>query len=147
MNAGMHSVPNDFLNDIAVNDIAVNAAELRELIDTVGGFTLDVCTGRRIRSGISVCTRPSSSLTFARSEWSDEGVDTWLAACTAALAPATRHIGGWLDQRSHHVWLDLVSVVAPAFRTEAYRLGVAMRQHGVFDLDRRELVDLRGEAS
>ena len=134
--------------DLAVSgSISVNGAELRELIDAVGGFTLDVRTGHRIRSGISVCTSPSSSLTFPRSQWSDEGVDAWLAACTAALAPATRYIGGWLDHHTHDVWLDLVSVVAPAYRTEAYRLGVAMRQHGVFDLERSELVDLRRQAS
>ncbi len=127
--------------------MTVHAAHLRHMIDTVGGFTLDVRTGRRLDSGISVCTRPSSSLVFPRTEWSDCGVDAWLAACSAALVPATRNVGGWLDHRTGDVWLDLVSVVAPEFRAAAYRLGVALRQHGVFDLARSELVDLRGIAS
>ncbi len=130
-----------------MNPIAVSAAELRHLIDSVGGFTLDVRSGRQVEQGISVCTRPSSSLVFPRVEWSDHGVDAWLAASSAALVPATRHIGGWFDQRTGEVWLDLVSVVAPAFRIAAYRLAVAMRQHGVFDLERSELVDLRSAAS
>lgn len=126
---------------------AVNAAALRGLIDAVGGFTLDVRTGRRVVRGISVCTRPARSLVFPRAEWTDRGVDCWLASCSASLGPAARYVGGWLDHRTGEVWLDLVSVVAPAHRVAAYRLAVAMRQHGVFDLDRSELVDLRAVAS
>lgn len=119
------------------------AARLRELIATTGGFTLDVRTGRPVQRGISVCTRPASALVFPWSEWNDDGVDAWLAACATALAPGTRYVGGWLDHHTGDVWLDLVSVIAPAYRTAAYRLAMALRQHGVFDLERRELVDLR----
>jgi hypothetical protein len=120
----------------------IDPAALRELIETDGGFTIDLRTGQPVPCGISVCTRPSSSLVFAWADWDDVGVAMWLGG-SARLAPATGYLGGWLDKRTHEVWLDLVSVVAPAFRHAAFALARTMRQHGVFDLERMELVDLR----
>ncbi|MEO5898780.1 MAG: hypothetical protein ABIR68_01450 [Ilumatobacteraceae bacterium] len=126
--------------------VGVDPAALRELIELDGGFTVDLRSGQSVLCGISVCTRPSSSLVFSWADWDDIGVTTWLCG-SAQLAPATCYLGGWLDPRTQEVWLDLVSVVAPAFRHEAFALARTMRQHGVFDLERMELVDLRVSAA
>jgi hypothetical protein len=131
---------------MTVMKVSIDPAALRELIELDGGFTIDLRSGQSVPCGISVCTRPSSSLVFPWADWDDTGVVTWLRG-SARLAPATRYLGGWLDQRTHEVWLDLVSVVAPAFRHAAFALARTMRQHGVFDLERMELVDLRVSAA
>jgi hypothetical protein len=124
----------------------VDVATLRSLIVVEGGFTVNVRTGQPVERGISVCTQPASSLVFPFADWDDQGVADWLAA-SVRLAPATRYLGGWLDTATHQVWLDLVSVIAPAFRHAAFALARTLRQHGVFDLERMELVDLREAAA
>ncbi len=118
------------------------AGALRGRIHADGGFTVDVRSGQSVQCGISVCTRPASSLVFQLADWDDDGVAAWFTG-SVRLLPATRYLGGWLDHRTGQVWLDLVSVVAPAFRHAAFALARTLRQHGVFDLERMELVDLR----
>lgn len=126
--------------------VGVDPAALHDMIEVDGGFTVDLRSGQPVDRGISVCTRPSSSLVFPWADWDDAGVASWLHG-SVRLAPTTCYLGGWLDQRTREVWLDLVSVVAPAYRHAAFALARTMRQHGVFDLERMELVDLRVSAA
>ncbi|MGI8762431.1 MAG: hypothetical protein ACR2LO_00295 [Ilumatobacteraceae bacterium] len=116
---------------------------MQQMIEAHGGFTVRLRTGEPVRSGISVVTRPSQSLTFLRNRWCDADVRDWLM--TVATGPAWRsvYIGGWLDPRSDMVWLDVVRVVPPPLRRVACVLGRVMQQHCVFDLGRRETVVLR----
>ncbi len=116
---------------------------LQQMIEAHGGFTVRLRTGERVRSGISVVTRPSQSLTFSRNRWCDGDVRDWLT--TVATEPAWRsaYIGGWLDPRSDIVWLDVVRVIPPPLRRVACVLGRVMQQHCVFDLGRGETVVLR----
>ena len=51
----------------------------RTKIESEGGFTVDLPTGRRVCHGISVCSRPWRSLRFRREAWDDALVDRWLA--------------------------------------------------------------------
>jgi hypothetical protein len=124
----------------------VSALRLRRLIERDGGFTLDLPTGRRVSHGISVCSRPWRSLRFRCDEWDDALVDRWLAAINVE-GRRTRHVGGWLDARSDHVWLDLVRVVPPTMRPVACAVARVLRQHCVFDLGRRELVTVGRQAA
>jgi len=116
---------------------------LHELLDRNGGFTVRVRTGRAVASGISVCTRPSRSISFARDQWSDHIVDQWVM--TAAAQPAWRPtaIGGWVDPASGTIWLDLVRVVPAPLRTLATLIGRASKQRCVFDLGRRQTLLVR----
>jgi hypothetical protein len=116
---------------------------LQQLIDSHGGFTLRLRTGALVPSGISIATRPSRSLTFPRTSWSDEQVTSWLAEAAGEPSWRCASIGGWLDPRSQMVWLDVVRVVPAAFRLPACLVGRMMRQHCVFDLGRCETVVLR----
>ncbi len=118
---------------------AVAAGELRRLIDCDGGFTVDLRSGRAVGHGISVCSRPWRSLHFRRAVWSDAIVEAWLADI-GVDGRRTRYVGGWLDTRSDHVWLDLVRVVPPTLRSVARVAARALGQHCVFDLGRQELV-------
>jgi hypothetical protein len=118
---------------------------LRDLIDSNGGFTVRLRTGRPIAAGISVATSPSRSLTFDRDRWCDAQVAEWLTQVDRRAAGRDRAIGGWLDTRSQTVWLDVVRIVPSALRWPARLLGRAARQHCVFDLGRRETLVLRSE--
>jgi hypothetical protein len=120
---------------------AVSASRLRRLIEQDGGFTLDLSTGRRVLHGISVCSRPWRSLRFRREAWDDALVDRWLATISVE-GRRTRHVGGWVDPRSDHVWLDLVRVVPPRMRPVACTVARLYGERGVFDLGRRELVSV-----
>lgn len=117
---------------------AVAAADLRRMIAADGGFTVDRRTGRPARDGISLCTRPSQSMTFSWAEWNDASVDSWVGAGRSAL------IGGWRDPASDDVWLDVVRIVPSRLRPAACLVGRALGQHCLFDLGRRETVSLRG---
>jgi len=123
----------------------VSASGLRRLIEREGGFTLDLPTGRRVSHGISVCSRPWRSLRFRREAWDDVVVDRWLATISVD-GRRTRHVGGWLDIRSDHVWLDLVRVVPPRMRPVACTVARLLGQRGVFDLARRELLTVGRQA-
>ncbi len=129
-----------------VDDREISAFGLRRLIDHEGGFTLDLPTGRRVSQGISVCSRPWRSLQFRREAWDDDLVEEWLATINVR-GRRTRHVGGWLDQRSGHVWLDLVRVVPPTMRPVACGVARLLRQRCVFDLGRRELVTVGRQAA
>jgi hypothetical protein len=124
--------------------IAISPPALRRMIDTEGGFTVDLRSGRAVGHGISVCSRPWRALCFPRHEWDDAVVDAWLATNIDVGAHRARHVGGWLDRRSDHVWLDLVHVLKPGLRPVAFVVARALQQHCVFDLDRRELVVVGG---
>ena len=124
---------------------AIFAGDLRRLIETDGGFTLALRTGRPVHRGVSVCVRPSRSLSFAWDDWSDDHVGAWLIARAGERNHRALHIGGWLDPLSNRVWLDLVGVLAPPLRRAACVIARALDQHGVYDLGRRELV-IVGEA-
>ena len=130
----------------AVDEDAVSAFGLRRMIDHDGGFTLDLPTGRRISHGISVCSRPWRSLRFRRDAWDDDLVESWLSRINVR-GRRSRHVGGWLDPRSDHVWLDLVRVVPPTMRPVAYGLACVFKQRCVFDLGRRELVIVGRQAA
>jgi hypothetical protein len=123
---------------------AITAPHLRQLIVDHGGFTLRLADGRIPRRGISVCTRPSASRSFAMSDWDDQAVTSWLAD---RVLDRDRYIGGWLDDRSTTVWLDVVGIVPPRLHSLAYTVGRMMDQHCVFDLARRETVVLQGGPS
>jgi hypothetical protein len=129
------------------SEVGVSPPRLRHLIDRDGGFTLDLRSGRRVDRGISVCSRPSRSLRFPRDEWNDRLVAAWLHANVGVGTSRTRHVGGWLDPRSNHIWLDLVQVVSPTLRPVACLVARALQQHCVFDLERRELVVVGGGGS
>jgi hypothetical protein len=124
----------------------VSALGLRRLIERDGGFTLDLPTGRRVSDGISVCSRPWRSLRFRRDAWDDDLVEGWLATINVT-GRRTRHVGGWLDPRSDHVWLDLVRVVPPTMRPVACAVARLFKQRCVFDLGRRELVTVGRRAA
>jgi hypothetical protein len=131
-----------------VNVVAADV--LRGLVAQQGGFTVELRTGTPVRRGISVCTRPTSSVVFPWSAWNDSAVEAWLVACTTVIGTRSSHsayVGGWRDPVSDEVWLDIVSVVASVHRHAAVELARTLRQYGVFDLDRRELVDLRSSAA
>ena len=117
----------------------MSARQLRRLIDGDGGFTVDLRSGRTVGHGISVCSRPWRSLHFRREVWSDAIVEAWLADIDVD-GRRTRHVGGWLDTRSDHVWLDLVRVVPPRLRPVARVAARALGQHCLFDLGRQELL-------
>lgn len=70
----------------------------------------------------------------------------WLEARARDHRWRSPRIGGWLDVRSDDVWLDLVRVVSPAWRRVACLVARTFQQHCVFDLGRRELVVLHGDA-
>jgi hypothetical protein len=124
----------------------VSARGLHRLIERDGGFTLDLPTGRRVSRGISVCSRPWRSLRFRRDAWDDALVERWLSTINVE-GRRTRHVGGWLDTGSDHVWLDLVRVVPPTMRPVACALACVFRQRGVFDIGRRELVTVGRQAA
>ena len=107
---------------------------LRELLDNHGGFTVRIRSGEPIASGISVGTRPSRSVSFAREEWSDLLVDQWVMAAATQSLWCSSSIGGWIDPSSGTVWLDVVRVVPAPFRAFAVLLGRLSNQHCVFDL-------------
>lgn len=118
----------------------IRPPDLRRLIEADGGFTLALRTGRPVHRGVSVCVRPSRSLSFSWSEWSDDQVGAWLSARAGERNHRARHIGGWLDPRSDQVWLDLVNVLAPSLRRAACVLARALDQHCAYDLGRGELL-------
>lgn len=122
------------------------ASDLRRLVETDGGFTIAVVTGRRVQHGVSVCLRPSRSLSFWWDEWSDREVTAWLTACGGDRVRPAAHIGGWIDPRSQRVWLDPVTVVAPLLRRAACVVATALDQRCVYDLGRRELVVVGGRS-
>ena len=128
-------------------DAVVSPHGLRRMIDVDGGFTVDLRSGRPVERGISLCSRPSRSLRFPRESWNDRMVEAWLVSNVEIGFGRARHVGGWLDPRSDHVWLDLVRVVSPALRPIACVVARALRQHCVFDLGRRELVVVGGGTS
>lgn len=130
-----------------MNGARVRAAHLRQLIDETGGFTVGHLDGRPAEQGISVCTRPSRSLSFAWQEWDDRMVDAWLAARSAEYGWRWRYIGGWLDRRTDQVWLDVVRIVPARYPAVANLMGRAMQQHCVFDLGRGETVRLGRSAA
>ncbi|MEP7113335.1 MAG: hypothetical protein ABI862_08725 [Ilumatobacteraceae bacterium] len=113
---------------------ASHPQRLLELLDLDGGFTVRLRSGAFVSSGISVCTRPSQSMSFARHEWDDRVVDEWVMSAAAQPIWRSSAIGGWLDPSSGTVWLDVVRVVPAPFRMIAMLLGRASNQHCVFDL-------------
>ena len=117
-------------------------ARLREMLDSHGGFTVRLRSGERVASGISVATRPSRSISFARDEWSDHTVDKWVLAAAAQPIWRSSAIGGWVDPFGT-VWLDEVRVVPAPLRALAMLLGRVSNQHCVFDLGRRESLVVR----
>ncbi len=112
------------------------------MLDNQGGFTIRARSGEPIASGISVGTRPSRAVSFAREEWSDLVVDQWVKTATTQPLWRSSSIGGWLDPSSGTVWLDMVRVVPAPLRPFAVLLGRLSNQHCVFDLGRGRTVVL-----
>jgi hypothetical protein len=127
----------------ATSPVGPDPASLRRLIDRDGGFTLDLRTGRPARRGISVAASRSISWAFPCHQWSDAEVGDWLQSVAGHPSRRRRHLGGWLDNASGTIWLDLVWVVSPVLSPLARVAGRAFGQHCVFDLSRGQIVPLR----
>ena len=113
-----------------------------------GGFTVDGHTGRPIERGIAVCADPSATLAFAFEDWNAAVVGGWLQSHREASdRDGSSHIGGWWDQRTGRVALDVVHVLPYAAHAIAHAVGRLHRQYAMFDLGARRLVCLADEGS
>ncbi len=86
-------------------------ARLYHCLVSAGGFTLHHRTGQPIERGVAVCAAPGLGLSCPLSAWRAEEIARWLEARRADLDGGSVHLGGWIDPRTDHVWLDLVTVV------------------------------------
>jgi hypothetical protein len=89
-----------------------------------------------------VCATPGLGLSCPLSAWRAEEIADWLEARRADLDRGSVHLGGWIDPRTDHVWLDLVTVVPEQLGPLAMALARANSQRAVFDLGRRRLVEV-----
>lgn len=110
---------------------------LRDRLARHGGFTVGVPDGDPLTSGMSVAVAPHLAVSFPFHQWCDRRVEQWLGR-VLKVRPAA--LGGWIDERTGMVHLDVVQVVTN--RRMAALLGRATQQHCMFDLDRRVLVGL-----
>jgi hypothetical protein len=116
---------------------------LRALVDSEGGFTVRRRTGRMKSSGFSVALRPHRSVSFMRSDWSDDLVGQWLVSTQHGRTWYSPYVGGWVDPSSDTVFLDVVVVVPGPLRRVACWLGRITGQRFLFDLCHSETVRLR----
>ena len=118
---------------------------LRARLVADGGFTVDPCCARPVRSGVAVCVYPAMTLSFRFTEWSDHVVLGWVRSSrrfVRAAAYDDLYLGGWHVPDRDHIHLDLVRVMAPQRRRVAERVGRLHRQRAVFDLAEGALIPL-----
>lgn len=119
------------------------AARLRSCLHADGGFTVRLPSGEPVSDGVSVCDDPASTLRFHADEWDTGRVARWIAQWEHRLAREAVHLGGWLDQHTNHVVLDLVVVFPDHLRERAVAHGRHHRQRAAFDLTNDRLIPLR----
>jgi hypothetical protein len=116
---------------------------LRARLVAEGGFTVDPCCARPVRSGVAVCVYPAMTVSFRFTDWSDHVVLGWVRSSrrfVRATGYEDLYLGGWHMPDRDHVHLDLVRVMAPQWRHVAERVGRWHRQRAVFDLAEGALI-------
>lgn len=106
-----------------------------------GGLTAHRFTGFEPTEGYSVALDPAMSLEILPDEPEDQVRDEiidWVNRHTRKRGPSFDdkkvYIGGWLDQETGHVWMDVVSVWPPDQLEQAKRAAAAANQIALYDL-------------
>jgi hypothetical protein len=123
--------------------LPITSSRLHALLVESGGFTIRRRTGHQRRHGVCVATRPHKELAFPIDDWRSSDVDDWLGSIRGERRWRASHIGGWVDQSSGRVVLDVVRVVPCRLQRMAVVVGRVTRQDFAFNLSEQRVMVLR----
>jgi hypothetical protein len=112
------------------------AEMMKEAIKTGGGFTVEYYTMRPLKSGYSVGAYPELSTSFPAEELNEGAVREWLNKNKKTLRSDPHiKVGGWLDETTGKIWLDVVKVYPrKADKAAAVKKGKEKNQISIADL-------------
>lgn len=119
----------------AVANVTAFAQRMTEAVATNGGFTFENRTGNVAVHGIAVAPFPELSGVFDAKTFTTADAAGWIEQHRRLLRHADLHVGGWRDDSSGKVYLDIVRIYEPRDRDIALAVGRRRNQISVADLD------------